>query len=198
MFTQISVTGPQWVNGSTNPLLKLIIINMSVANSSLQWHLVNWTSQGYNWLIYHLRFFTWLLGYNYTDKRHENITLHTWRLWDAHMLMIWVIIGSGNGLAPIWGQAITWTNAELSLIDHIWCNHSAFRIKIQTFSKKEVLLRVAFFKIQQICPETNELTKVNFNSLFETKLFSSHWLKISQVPQVNPPTSPSRRESLIL
>ena len=24
-----------------------------------------------------------------------------------------VIIGSGNGLAPVWCQAITWTNADL-------------------------------------------------------------------------------------
>ena len=29
----------------------------------------------------------------------------------------WVIIGSGNGLLPIWHQAITWTNDDLLDLD---------------------------------------------------------------------------------
>ena len=30
--------------------------------------------------------------------------------------------GSGNGLLPIWSQAIAWTNAEFSSIDPLWRN----------------------------------------------------------------------------
>ena len=38
--------------------------------------------------------------------------LNSLRHSDAYASMNWVIIGSGNGLAPLWCQAITWTSAD--------------------------------------------------------------------------------------
>ena len=43
----------------------------------------------------------------------------------------WVRIGSGNGLSPVWHQAITWTNAGLLSIGRLGTNFSEIQIKIQ-------------------------------------------------------------------
>ena len=46
---------------------------------------------------------------------------------DVYLSFNWVIIDSGNGLAPIWCQAITWTNHDLVSI------LMKFKTKYKTF-----------------------------------------------------------------
>ena len=36
---------------------------------------------------------------------------------DLHASMMWAIIGSGNGLAPVWFQAVAFTNADILWIE---------------------------------------------------------------------------------
>ena len=45
----------------------------------------------------------------------------------------WIIIGSDNGLAPGWCQAITWTNDHLLLIRPIWTSLIKIRIKTHKY-----------------------------------------------------------------
>ena len=52
-----------------------------------------------------------------------------------------VIIGSGNGLSPVWHQTITWTNADLLSIGRLGTYFSETLIKIQYF-----LLKKMYFK----------------------------------------------------
>ena len=52
----------------------------------------------------------------------------------AYMSVNPVSIGSDNGLSPIRHQAITWTNAELSLIGPWGTNFTEIRNKVQNFS----------------------------------------------------------------
>ena len=73
--------------------------------------------------------------------------------------MNWVSIGSGNGLSPFRGQAITWTNARLLLIGLLGTNFSAIRIQIQHFSFMNVLECVVCMKF---CPR-EELMGILYN-----------------------------------
>ena len=41
-----------------------------------------------------------------------------------HVSMNWISIASGNGLLPVWDQAITWTNADLLSIGLLATNLS--------------------------------------------------------------------------
>ena len=54
-----------------------------------------------------------------------------------------VIIGSGNGLAPVRRQAITWTNDDLLLFRPFRRNFSEIWIKIQNFSFKKLHLKMS-------------------------------------------------------
>ena len=45
----------------------------------------------------------------------------------------WIIISSGNGLSPTWGQAIPNTNADFVLIGHFGTNAIATGNKMQSF-----------------------------------------------------------------
>ena len=45
----------------------------------------------------------------------------------------WINIGSGNGLPPVWRQAITWANAALLSNAPLETNFSEIRIKIHYF-----------------------------------------------------------------
>ena len=49
----------------------------------------------------------------------------------------WVIIGSGNGLAHIWCQAITCTNDDILSIIPLRTNLREFQIKIQKFLSRK-------------------------------------------------------------
>ena len=53
------------------------------------------------------------------------------------------IIGSDNGMSPDRRQAITWTNAGISLIGHSGTNFSEILIKIHTFSLKKMHLKMS-------------------------------------------------------
>ena len=44
----------------------------------------------------------------------------------------WISIGSGNGLAPSWCQAITWTSADLFSIGSFQIYYNEISTKIQT------------------------------------------------------------------
>ena len=56
------------------------------------------------------------------------------------------IIGSNNGLSPERRQAITWTNAGILLIGPLGTNFSEILIEIQTFSLKEIHLKMSSAK----------------------------------------------------
>ena len=61
--------------------------------------------------------------------------------WLSHLPLVphicasvnYVSTGSGNGLSPIWHQAITWTDANLLSIGPLRTNFSELEIKIQNF-----------------------------------------------------------------
>ena len=48
-----------------------------------------------------------------------------------------VIIGSGNGLSPVRWQAITWTNADLLLMERLGRNFGEILIKSLIFSQEK-------------------------------------------------------------
>ena len=72
-----------------------------------------------------------------------------------------VRIGSGNGLVPVWRQAITWTNADLLSIGPLGTNFTECKLNRnkKNFSSKKIYLKMSsaiwrtFFpmKIQFIC-----------------------------------------------
>ena len=59
------------------------------------------------------------------------------------------IIGSDNGLSPERRQAIIWTNAVILLIGPLGTNFSEISIEIQTFSLKQICLKMLSVKC---CP----------------------------------------------
>ena len=67
----------------------------------------------------------------------------TWSLMlrDAYVYapVNWVIIGSGNGSAPVWHQAITWTNADLLPIGPLGTNFIDIWIKIQNLLSRKCI-----------------------------------------------------------
>ena len=54
----------------------------------------------------------------------------------------WVCIGSGNGLSPIWHQAIIWTSTGLLSIGPSGTNFSEILTKIQKFSFTKMHLTI--------------------------------------------------------
>ena len=58
--------------------------------------------------------------------------------------MFWVIIGLGNGLAPVWCQAITCTNDDLSWNGPWGANFRQIQIKIPNYSIKTMHLKMLF------------------------------------------------------
>ena len=75
------------------------------------------------------------------------------------------IIGSDNGLLPVWRKAIIWTNAGILLIGALGTNFSELSIIIQTFLFKKNRLKVSPAKWRPLCVSLNELTPcVNITS----------------------------------
>ena len=66
-------------------------------------------------------------------------------------------IGSDNGLSPGRRQAITWTNAEISLFGPLGTNFSEILTGIQTFSFKKMHLKMASAKWRAFCLGLNML-----------------------------------------
>ena len=62
-----------------------------------------------------------------------------------------IIIGSDNGLSPGQRQAITWTNARISLIGLLGTNLSEMLIEIHTFSLKKIHLKMSSGKWRPFC-----------------------------------------------
>ena len=67
------------------------------------------------------------------------------------------IIGSDNGLSPGWRQAIILTNAGILLIGPLGTNFNGILIEIQTFSFKEVRLKLSSAKWRPFCLGLNVL-----------------------------------------
>ena len=82
-----------------------------------------------------------------------------------------VIIGSGNGLAPVWCQAFTWTNADLLLIAPLGTNFNEISIKIQQFSFKEMHFRLTSAKCRPFCFSLNMVTGYS-NTLQDGRLIT--------------------------
>ena len=57
-----------------------------------------------------------------------------------------IIIASDNGLSPGRRQAIMWTNARISLTGHLGINFNEILIEFNTFSFKEMHLKMASAK----------------------------------------------------
>ena len=69
------------------------------------------------------------------------------------------IIGSDNGLSPGRHQAINWTNAGILLIGPLGTDFSEITIGIQTFSFKEMHLKMPYAKWRPFCLGLNVLIK---------------------------------------
>ena len=61
------------------------------------------------------------------------------------------IIGSDNGLSPGWRQAIIWTNDGILLIGPLRTNFSEILSEINSFSFKEMHLKMSSAKWRQFC-----------------------------------------------
>ena len=68
------------------------------------------------------------------------------------------ILGSDNGLSPGRRQAIIWTNAGILSIGPLGTNFSEILIGIQTFSFKEMRLKMSSAKWRPFCLGLNVLT----------------------------------------
>ena len=68
--------------------------------------------------------------------------------WCIYMSERWVSIGSDNGLAPVWHQAISWINTDLLSVRPLGTNFSEIWIKIRTLNSLKCMwkyhLRMAF------------------------------------------------------
>ena len=79
-----------------------------------------------------------------------------------HASSIW------NGLSPLRPQAITWTNADLILIELLGTNFSEIKIKIRHFSFMKMPWKMTFAKCRQFC-----LGLYVFSSTRGTKFYNS-------------------------
>ena len=67
------------------------------------------------------------------------------------------IIGSENGLVPLWHQAIIWTNDDILLIRPWGTYSNEILFKIQKFSLKKIHLKISFVKWWPFCLGLNML-----------------------------------------
>ena len=88
-------------------------------------------------------------------------------------------IGSGNGLAPAWCQAIAWTNADSLSIESLGINFSEVWLKIQQYLYNKMDLKMLSAKCQPFCSGLNTLkekeTQHSFAGLFNIYI-SGIWL----------------------
>ena len=100
---------------------------MDITRFNIIWYYIHWT---YRWSI--AENLNWQIGTSSHVLKDEVCDVHPehWEGWPQESNSdILVNIGLGNGLAPIWHQAITWTNADLlscallpSKFSDIWIN----------------------------------------------------------------------------
>ena len=90
-------------------------------------------------------------------KARQNKDINSLRLVDDEIISFKnTIIGSDNGLSPIWHQAIILITARLLLIGPLETNFKEKWTKIQQFSFTKMLLTK---KCQQFCRNVKELTR---------------------------------------
>ena len=113
----------------------------------------------------------------------QNILLHLlieaeWRIYAS---LNWAIIGSDNGLPPVWRQAIIWTNAGILLIGPLGTNFSEILIRILIFSFKKMRLKVSSAKRRPFCLSLNVLSRrithhgFKANSLWPSAAICHQW-----------------------
>ena len=78
------------------------------------------------------------------------------------------IIGSDNGLSPVWRQAIIWTNAGILLIGSLRTNFTEIWIRIETFSFKKMHLKMLSAKWCPFCLSLSALTHWLLGDLSES------------------------------
>ena len=74
------------------------------------------------------------------------------------------IIGSDNGLSPDRRQATIWTNAGILVIGTLGTNFNEILIKIQTFSFKNINLKMSSGKWRPFCLGLNVLREILYTS----------------------------------
>ena len=79
------------------------------------------------------------------------ITPTHWGWCYIYVSLKWVIIGSGNGLAADWHQAIIWTISDLLSFGTLETNICEILVEIQTFLRKIMHLKMLFAKSVQYC-----------------------------------------------
>ena len=72
------------------------------------------------------------------------------------------IIGSDNGLSPVWRQAIIWSNAGILLNWTLGTNFSEIFSEIDIFSFKQMRLKMSSGKWRPYCLGLNVLKKVGY------------------------------------
>ena len=80
-------------------------------------------------------------------------------------------IGLDNGLSAGRRQAIIWTNAGILLIRPVGTNFSEILIKIQTFSLKNIRLKMSSMKCYPF--------RLSLNVIMWSQYICKHWFKIS-------------------
>ena len=91
------------------------------------------------------------------------------------------IIGSDNGLSPVWRQAIIWTNDGLLSIGTLWTNFSENVIKIPTLSFKKMHLKISSGKRRPFCLSLNVLTTVTGSCTLECEMLGSCFVSINSL-----------------
>ena len=74
------------------------------------------------------------------------------------------IIGSDNGLSPVWHQAIIRTDAGILVIGHLGTHFSEIFIEIYRFSFKKMYLKTLSRKWWPLCLSLNVLTLLALSS----------------------------------
>ena len=84
----------------------------------------------------------------------------------------WSIIGSDNGLLPVYRQAIAWTNIGIMLIWSLGMDFSEILIKIQTFSLKKINMKMLSAKWRPFCLSHSVSKLAVLRGLVEKLMFS--------------------------
>ena len=130
-----------------------------------------------HWLQIDLQSFRWPGSRNVTVPYGSNFTIKFDR--QAPLIGCWLthwgrlteicvgkltIIGSDNGLAPGWHQAIIWTNVGILLIQTLGTNFSEILIEILTSSFKKMQLKMSSGNWRPFCLGLNVLTHWGLNN----------------------------------
>ena len=100
---------------------------------------------------------------------HQISCIHSFLIedeWRIYASLNWIIIGSDNGLSPVWCQAIIWTNAGILLIGTLGTNFNEIFIEIRTFSFKKIHLKMSSGKWRPFCLGLNVLERHILLKLF--------------------------------